>query len=246
MKTSERHHLKDNELALLLGHVQDFVEEHNRTLTTVLGTVLVVGVAIGGYLWWTGRVEASAQTLLADAMVVAEAPVTPPAPPTGESLDAPAAPQAGSYTTERARNEAALPKFLAAADQYPNTSAGLTARYEAAATLVALGRFDEAVAQYEQVAASASGVMASMAKLGKAEAQLRAAKFDDAIAGFKAVADDASSTVPREAVLLELARAYHAAGKTEDARTTLNEIVEQHAESPSAAAAKEELERLKG
>ena len=246
MKTSERHHLKDNELALLLGHVQDFVEEHNRTLTAVLGTVLVVGAVVGGYLWWTNRVESSAQALLADAMVVAEAPLTPPAPPTGESLDQPAAPQAGGFPTERARNEAALPRLLAAADQYPSTSAGQTARYEAASTLVALGRFDEAVAQYDQVASSASGVMATMAQLGKAEAQLRAAKYDEAIAGFKAVADDAASTVPREAVLLELARAYRTAGRTDDARTTLNEIVEQHAESPSAAAAKEELDRLKG
>ncbi|MGE3277816.1 MAG: tol-pal system YbgF family protein [Vicinamibacterales bacterium] len=245
MKHSERQHLKDNELAVFLGHVQDFVEEHNKTLTTVLGAALVIGVVVGGYVWWTSRVNGQAQALLAEAMVVAEAPVTPPTPPTGESLDQPVAPQPG-YPTEQARLEAALPKFMAAADAYPSTDAGLTARYEAASAMVSLGRFDDAVTQYDRVAADADGVLVSMARLGKAEAQLRAGKFDEAIAGFKAVADDAQSMVPREAVLLELARAYEAAGQTDQARTTLNEIVEQHAESPTAAAAKEELDRLKG
>lgn len=44
---------------------------------------------------------------------------------------------------------------------------------------------------------------------------------------------------------MELARAYQMAGKTEDARTTLTQVVEKHAESPLAADAKAELEKLK-
>jgi TolA-binding protein len=45
---------------------------------------------------------------------------------------------------------------------------------------------------------------------------------------------------------MELARAYRLAGKTEDARKTLSQIVEQHAESPFASEAKAELEKIKG
>jgi predicted Zn-dependent protease len=44
---------------------------------------------------------------------------------------------------------------------------------------------------------------------------------------------------------MELARAYKLAGKTEDARKTLTEIVEQHADSPYATEARSEIERLK-
>lgn len=248
MKKTQRHHLKDNELALLLGHVQDFVELHKRTLTMAVGVAVVLAVAVGGYLAWRNSINNEARTLLAEAMVIVEAPVAPPAPPAGESLDQPAAPaqQPGTYPTDQARLEAALPKLLAAADTFPDTDAGLTARYEAASALVALSRFDEAIAQYQQVIDGGSGVHARMARLGKAEAQLRAGQHDEAIAGFRAAADEASTTLPKEAVLLELARAYQLAGKPEDARTTLNEIIEQHAESPIAAVAREELDKIKG
>jgi TolA-binding protein len=44
---------------------------------------------------------------------------------------------------------------------------------------------------------------------------------------------------------MELARAYKLAGKTEDAQKTLTQIVEQHADSPYAAEARAEIERLK-
>jgi TolA-binding protein len=52
--------------------------------------------------------------------------------------------------------------------------------------------------------------------------------------------------LPKEALLLELARAYKVAGKNDDARKTLTQIVEQHADSPFAATAKQELEKLAG
>jgi FimV-like protein len=41
---------------------------------------------------------------------------------------------------------------------------------------------------------------------------------------------------------MELARAYRVAGKTDDARKTLTQIVEQHADSPFANEAKQQLE----
>ena len=68
--------------------------------------------------------------LLAEALVVLEAPVVPPAPPAAAGQPAPP-PTPGSYPTERAKLEAALPKLLAAADAYPSTPAGLSARYQA-------------------------------------------------------------------------------------------------------------------
>jgi TolA-binding protein len=182
-------------------------------------------------------------------MVVNDARVTPPAPPPDPSGNAsPAAPvqPPNSYPTEKAKLEAALPKFTAAADAYPSTEPGLTARFHAASALVGLGRFDEAVAQYDRVIADGSGLLAQMARLGKAEAQLRGSKYDAAIASFKDLSEKTDTGVPKEAMLLELARAYRLAGKNEDARKTLSQIVEQHADSPSASEARSELEKIKG
>ena len=243
MKTSERHRLKDNELALALGRASDAAKRNQRTLMMTAVAIGLVLVAAGGFFAWRNTVEAKAREGLAQAMVIAEARVMAPTPAAAEGAAATQTP--GTYPTEKAKLEAALPKFLATADTYSSSDAGKTARYQAAATLVALGRFDEAVKQYEQLT-GAGGLIGQSARLGKAQAELRAGKHDAAIATFKELSERTDTNLPKEAILLELARAYRAAGKNEDARKTLNQIVEQHADSPFAQAAKTELEKIKG
>ena len=248
MRTSERHHLKDNELAIVVNRASGWINENQRALTMGLAAIAVVAVGVLGYTAWRSNVDSKARTMLAEAMVIQEARVVPPPPPpTDPSIPSPApAPQPGTYPSEKAKLEAALPKFLAAADAYPSNESGLTARYHAASALVGLERYDEAVQQYDRIISDGSGLLTEMARLGKAEAQLRGSKFDAAIATFKELSERTDSKLPKEALLLELARAYRAAGKNEDARKTLNQIVEQHAESPFAAEAKTELEKIQG
>lgn len=248
MKTSERRHLKDNDLALALGTLQEWYEKNQGMVLGTVGAIALVAVGVFGYSAWQGSVDTKARAVLAEAMVIEESRVMPPGPPAGTTTDPTAiAGQApGTYPTEEAKLEAALPRFLAAADAYPTNVAGLTARYHAAGTLVGLGRFDEAITQYERVAASGGTVVARMATLGKAEAQLRARQFDPAIATLKDLAAKADSGLPADGVLMELARAYRLAGKTEDAKKTLTEVVEKHADSPFAADAKAELDKVKG
>ena len=247
MKTTERQHLKDNELAIALGQAQSWAGSNSRTLAATLGVIVIVGVAVLGYMAWRNNTDNKASSLLAEAMVIEEARVMPPGPPPGTTNDPTAigGQLPGTYPTEKAKLEAALPKFLAAAEAYPSTEPGVTARYHAAKTLVALGRFDEAVAQYDQVIAGSFPLLARSARLGKAEAQLRAAQYDPAIATLKQIVDQKDASLPADAVLMELARAYRLAGKTEDARKTLQQVVEQHAESQYASEAKSELEKLK-
>jgi len=248
MKTTERHHLKDNELAIALGQAQSWAGSNSKTLAATLGVIVIVGVAVLGYMAWRNNTDNKASSLLAEAMVIEEARVMPPGPPPGTTNDPTAigGQLPGTYPTEKAKLEAALPKFQAAAQAYPSTEPGVTARYHAAKTLVALGRFDEAVAQYDQVIAGSFPLLARSARLGKAEAQLRAAQYDPAIATLKQIVDQKDASLPADAVLMELARAYRLAGKTEDARKTLQLVVEQHAESQYASEAKSELEKLKG
>jgi tetratricopeptide (TPR) repeat protein len=246
MRTSERHHLKDNELALALGQANLWAAKNRRTLTMTVGAVALAAIAGVGFMSWRSSVDTKARAMLAEAMVVQEARVVPATPPAEGAPPAPTPAQPGTYPTQKAKLEVALPKFMAAADEYPSTEAGRTARYQAAAILVNLERFDEAVAQYDRVIAESSGLLAQMARLGKAEAQLRASKHDAAIASFKELSERTDLSLPKEAMLLELARAYKLAGKTDDARKTLTQIVEQHANSPFATEAKQELEKLQG
>src|SRR5262245_4340857 len=169
MKTSERHHLKDNELAIALRQLQEWSEKNQRTIMMATIGIVAVAAIAGGVWFWRNNQDAAARTLLAEAMVIDEARVQPPAPPAGTTND-PASlggQLPGTYPTEQAKNEAALPKFLAAADAYPTSQPGLTARFHAAQTLVAMGRSDEATKQFDTLIATGGPLLARSARLGK-------------------------------------------------------------------------------
>lgn len=244
MKHSEKEHLKENEVAHALAAASESFGQNRTQVLAIGGAVLAVLVAIGGFLTWQRNKDGTVSGLLADAMVVYEAPVQAAAPPGMEGGTGVPAQAPGTYPTEKAKLEAALPKFLAAADSSPASAPGRLARYNAAAALVTLGRFDEAKAQYEQLT-SGTDLVARGAQLGKAQAQLRAGQFDPAIADLKTLSTNTTNGLPTDGVLMELARAYRGSGKVDDARKTLTEIVEKHAESPFAAEARAELEKLK-
>jgi len=84
-----------------------------------------------------------------------------------------------------------------------------------------------------------------MATLGKADAQARAGQLDAAISTWKGIVGDANADLPKDAVLIELARAYVQKGNTEEAKKAFNEIVEKHPDSPYLAEARTELDNLK-
>src|ERR1700730_8331236 len=113
MKRAERHHLKQNELQrLALLARQVYMERQRETTALLVGMVAVAAIA-GGYFVWRERVQSRAHTLLAEAVVVQAARVVAPGTPAA----------AGTYPTERARLQAAVAKFKAAADAYPSTDA---------------------------------------------------------------------------------------------------------------------------
>lgn len=244
MKHSEKEHLKQNPVAEALAVAAQAVGEHRSQYMAIGGAVLAILVAVGGYLTWQRNKDAAVSGLLADAMVVYEAPVQPAAPPGMEGGTGVPAQAPGTYPTEKAKLEAALPMFLAAAESAPDSTPGRLARMNAAAVLVALGRFDEAKTQYDRLA-TGTDIIARGAALGRAQAQIRAGQFDPAIEGLKALSAQPAPGMPVDGVLMELARAYRESGKVDDARKTLNEIVEKHADSPFAAEARAELDKIK-
>ncbi len=244
MKHSEREHLKENELAKALASANQAIGQHRSQYLVIGGGIVAVLVAIAGYTTWSRNADNRVSGLLADAMVVYDAPVQAPIPPAETGSTAAPTQAPGTYPTERAKLEAALPKFLAAADSSPSSGPGRLARFNAASILVTLGRYDEARAQYDQLA-SGTDLVARAAALGRAQAQIRAGQFEPAIEGLKTLSTQTTTELPVDGVLMELAKAYRASGKIDDARKTLNEIVEKHAESPFATEARAELDKLK-
>ena len=240
MKRTERRHLKENELAKAAVAARQVVEERRTLVTGSSIAVVVVLVAVVGYVVWTNRVQARANALLADALVVEQARVGPP-PAAGSP-----APSGLSFETARAKNQAALTKFKIAADEYPSTNAGTFARYRQAATYMALGEPGSAAATYQQVIDRVgNSLYGQMARLGLAEAQAQTGQYEQAIATFKELTQNKDAEIPIDGVLMRLARVYVDAGKKSDAEQTFNRLVEEYPDSPFTADARRELEVLK-
>lgn len=249
MKSTERHRLKDNELAQSLTAAREYVEPRRRQLTGVLIALLLI-VAIGiGVVVYRQQSSARGQDLLADAMVALNAPVVPAGQQTSEGVPAAATLGAtGTFATEAAKLNVAVPKLKAAADAYPDSRAGIEARYHLAGALAALGRHQEAIKEFDDVAqrAGAGTLYGRMARLGRADTQARAGQLDAAITTWKEMAASDAEDLPVDAILIELARAYVQKGNTEEARKTFTEIVDKHPDSPYTQEARAELESLKG
>ena len=249
MKRIERHHLKDNELATTLADLSRRVEARRTQLLYGAVAVLAIVLVAIGVSVWRQRAQSRGQELLAEAMVALNARVVP-ATAAAEG-GAPAAAQinaTGSFSTEEAKLTAAIPKLQTAADAAPSSPAGVTARYHLAGALAAVGRHADAIAAFEEVSrqAGADSFYGRMARMGRADAQVRAGQFDAAITGLKELASQQSDELPVDALLMEMGLAYRAKGDTAEAKKTLTQVVEEHPNSPYASQARAELDSLSG
>jgi tetratricopeptide (TPR) repeat protein len=240
MKRAERHHLKDNELIQLVGSARDLLEKKRKLatiLTAAVGVVLVAGI---GYYVWRHRVETRSQALLAEALVVEEAPIIPAAAPGSP------APPGLSFPTVQARTQAAVTKLKAAADSYPSTDAAVFARYRLAGAYMALGEVKSAIEAYQQIIdRRGTSLYGKMARLGLAQAQAQTGATDEAIATYSTLAQEKDGPIPVDGVLLQLARTYLEAGNKGEAEKTFTRLVEEFPQSPFAAEAKQQLEQIK-
>ena len=239
MKRTERHHLNENEFAeWLLGARQWY--EANRNVVIYGGlAAIVVALGVAGTLVVRRGNATTASRMLAEAMTIAEAAVMPPA--AAEAGKPPVQPP-GTYATDKARLEAALPRLLAVADAYPNLESGVMARYRAAAALVAVGRTAEGIERYREVVAKAKGVYQVMARLGIADAQLTVGQYEPALAALKEMTQQTTDEVPVDGVLMQLARGYRLAGRNDEARKTFRRVADEFPQSPYAQIARRELD----
>jgi TolA-binding protein len=239
MKRAERHHLKENELERLALHARETMDARRRELTIAMAVVALIGAVAIGYVVWNQRVEGRAHGLLAEALIVEEARIGPPAAP-GTVDPTP------SFPTERERAQAAVAKFKLVADSYPDSDAGIFARYKEAAINMTLGSADQAAAAYQSVIdRDADGVYGQMARLGLAEAQARGGQYDQAINAFMELSQLKDGPLPIDAILMELGRTYVQAGKPTEAEQTFTRLIEEYPDSPFNEAAKRQLEALK-
>jgi tetratricopeptide (TPR) repeat protein len=249
VKRLERKHLKEDELARTIRIAREFAEPRQNLMKNVgiaALVLIVIGVAFG---FWRERSDSRGQEELAEAMVALNAQVVPVGVTGAEGVPAAASLNAeGTFATEAAKLQVALPKLKAAADAYPGSPSGIQARYHMAGALASLGRYADAQSAFDDVIkrAGEGSLYGQMALLGKADAQSHAGQLDAAIETWKGLVAKNSDALPVDAVLMELARAYVQKGNRDEARKTFTEIVDKHPLSPYTQEARTELENLKG
>lgn len=238
MKRTERHHLKEDPLAVRLQRVLESLREGRWTAGAVIAVALALAGA--GFFGWQQWRSARASELLAAAMAIVDAPIAPAdgeAPPDGLPPDA--------FPSEAARLETAVPRLIEAADAYPGLPQGIAARYQAAVALGTLGRTREAGEQYDRlIALDGDGIYGRMARLGRAEAHLEAAEYGDAIALLEAESQRADAGFPIDAVLMRLGESYRLAERAADATLAFQRLVDEFPASGYRIDAERELDTL--
>jgi TolA-binding protein len=244
MKSIDRHKLKENEFARTVAQARDAMESRRGDITKVLIALIALAAAVGGYAWWRSAGESRANARFAAALATYQMPVVPPAPPAPGSP--PPVPQPGTFQSQQDRLNASLPKFLDAANAYPDSKPGIAARFHAAGILAALGKPAEAEQRYMEVVDKAGdSIYGRTAKLGMAEAQVAQRKFDAAIATYTELSRDSTSSLPLDSVLVQLGKAYAQAGKKEEAVRAFTRVVDEFPQSNYAPEARRELEDAK-
>jgi TolA-binding protein len=244
MKSQERHKLKENEFATTVQHARQAIEGRRRDITWAVVIVIALLASVAAYAGWRQTRTNRATELLATALAVYEAPVVPlsaPAPGSPAPVQQP-----GTFLTEQAKLEAALPKFIDAADRYPATDAGIAARFHAASILSTLGRYAEAEQRYQEVVSRAGSTLyARTAKLGLADTQVAQNKFDSAITIYTELSRDANSQMPMDGVLMQLGRACAKAGRKEEAVRAFTRVTDEFPQSLYATDARTALEETR-
>jgi len=245
MKSTERHKLKENEFAHTVARTREMVDQRRNEITVIVIAVIAVAVIVGGYFTWRASRDGKAQTVLAGALAVSEAPVYTPPPPAPGSP--PPVQPPGTFRTEKERLDAAIPRLQSAADAYPDSDAGITARFHLAAALAQAGRYAEAEQRYQEVFQKSGGksIYRHTARLGVGEAQLAQGKTEAAVTTFKELSSDTNSQLPVDAVLMQLGRAAQAAGKRDEATRAFTRVVDEFPQSLYVSEAKQKLAEIK-
>ena len=215
MKSQERHKLKENEFARTVEHAREVVVD--AAARCHLGRRGRRGVArlVGGYTWWRSSTRGTRRPICSPrALAVYQAPVVPPAAPAPGSP--PPVQQPGTYLTEQAKLEAALPKFIEAADKYPSSDAGITARYHAAAHPRQRSGATARPSSAFRKSSSRAGIDALRANGQARPRRSRRSRRRSTTARsriYTELSRDTASQMPVDGVLMQLGRAYALAGK---------------------------------
>ena len=226
------------------SQIAERLRPHIKLIAVLASALALVLVGVFTYQHMARRAEAEATVLYRHALETAGLPVLPTeateedeAP--GDANDA----EPTSFPSDQARADAVLVPLTTMREEYGSTDTARTARLFHAAALYDAGRFQDAIAMYQEILADKSmAELTATAREGLGYAQealalasedqaARHAGLETALATFHQIQPDEEGP-RREYALYHEARILATLGKREEATAALRKAIEIAPESP--------------
>lgn len=204
-----RKQLKHDDFVEAAFDFEQWVEGHWRLVGAIVGGVALLALLGYGFGWWRHRQETQSAERLGAALLKATGDPTNPSAPAGDWA-------------------AALPAFEDVAKS--GSAAGRTAEYYRGVALANSGRAAEAIPVLESVA-SGTGTLADLARAKLAWALAAGGQTDRAVEIWKAFAANEKGTIPTDMALFNEASVLASAGKNEEAKTVLADLMQRFPQS---------------
>jgi hypothetical protein len=233
-----RKELKTDEIHDTLAQGVEGVLSHQKTVALIVGVIVVVALAVGGWKIYTERQAVKASAAFDDAMKIFQARIMKP----GDPVE----PGEPTYMNPGVKFIDASTRFGEVAKTYPRTRSGELAHYYAALSLERIGQDMEAKKWLEGLTQSGSEEFVALAKNELAQIDDRNGKGDDAVKLYQELLAKPSILVPKPIILLSLAEHYRQANPPDPSQAAkfYNQIKTEFPDTRAAEQADQELALL--
>jgi tetratricopeptide (TPR) repeat protein len=191
-----RSKLKTDRFAVEVEHSVEYVSEHRKQVFQYGAGLVALALIVAGIWYYRDRQHTVRQDELAAAMDIMQAPVAPNGP-AGQLF----------YTTDEAKNGAAVKAFKAIYDKYSGSQEGAVAASYLGALYTDQGNIAEAEKYFQRVIDTGDKNLASMGKLSLSQIYLNSGRQADAEKLLRSLYDKPTMFVSKEQAAIALARA---------------------------------------
>ena len=233
-----RQDMKRNELSTALGKGYEYAESHGRTILIAAASVLAVALLAGLFYMYRNSQAEKANTALAKAIEVYQAPIDPAAP----KPDDPVSP---TFADAAARQTRAKALFQELYDEHGSTVAGDVAAVYLAQIAMAENQPDRARELWNEfLDEHGDHLLAGQTRVNLMRLDRSQGKGEEVAQTLTAMLDETEPPLPMDVILNELATTQEQLGKTQEAVQSWQRIVDEFPQSPYAREARERIAAL--
>ncbi|HEX5718503.1 MAG TPA: tetratricopeptide repeat protein [Thermoanaerobaculia bacterium] len=233
-----RQDMKRNELSTALGKGYDYAESHGRTILIAAGSLLALALLAGLFYMYRNSQAEKANTALARAIEIYQAPIDPAAP----KPDDPLSPTFADEAARLARSKALFQELY---DKYGSTVAGDIASVYLAQIAMAENQPERARELWNDfLDEHGDHLLAGETRVNLIRLDRNQGKGEEVAQTLTAMLDEAEPPLPMDVILNELAATQEQLGKKQEAVQSYQRIVDEFPQSPYAREASQKLSEL--